>query len=53
MIYIACEPVSGAAYVADPVAVADVEWCDRAAVTERVPHPLSTPVKDYLDSLLA
>jgi 8-oxo-dGTP pyrophosphatase MutT (NUDIX family) len=53
MIYIACEAVRGTASVADPAAVAEVEWCDRAALAERVPLPFFAPVAEYLAASLA
>src|SRR5262245_21809316 len=43
MIYIACEAVRGTVRVADPAAVAEVEWCDLAALAERVPYPPYAP----------
>ena len=47
MVYIACEAVSGKAYVADPEDLAEVEWCDRATLAEYVPYPFFGPVADY------
>lgn len=52
MIYVACEPVSGVAHVADAEELAEVEWCDRVRVAEHVPYPFFTPVQEYLDERL-
>jgi mutator protein MutT len=53
MVYVACDVVSGTARVGDEDELAEVCWCDRAALTERVPYPFYGPVQDYLDSTLA
>lgn len=53
MVYVACEAIFGTAHVADPEDLAEVEWCDRAALAEYVPYPFFGPVQDYIDSTLA
>jgi len=50
--YVACELVAGRAQVMDDREVAEVAWCDRADLAERVPHPLFGPVQVYLDAAL-
>jgi 8-oxo-dGTP diphosphatase len=53
MVYIACEPLAGAAHVADPDDVAEVEWCDKATLAEYVSYPFYETVQLYLGSALA
>jgi 8-oxo-dGTP pyrophosphatase MutT (NUDIX family) len=50
--YVACDPVSGTAYVADDEELAEVAWCDRATLTEYVPYLFFGPVQEYLDAAL-
>jgi 8-oxo-dGTP diphosphatase len=50
--YVACHLVDGTAHVAAPDEIAEIAWCDRAALTTRVPYPLFPPVQDHLDSTL-
>jgi len=38
--------------VMDDREVAEVAWCDRAELAERVPHRLFGPVQVYLDGAL-
>ncbi|MEV4275145.1 NUDIX hydrolase [Actinoplanes xinjiangensis] len=52
MLYLACEVESGSAYPASPAEVAEVAWCDLAAVAALIPYPLFGPVQQYLDDLL-
>lgn len=52
MVYVACEVLAGTAHVADDEEVAEVEWCDRAALIRHVPYPLHGPVQNYLDATL-
>jgi 8-oxo-dGTP diphosphatase len=52
MVYVACDVVAGAAYVADEDELAEVVWSDRTTLTELVPTPLYGPVQDYLDTAL-
>lgn len=52
MIYVACEVLGGEAHVADAEELAEVEWCDRAAVADHVPFPFFEPVQEYLDAAL-
>lgn len=52
MIYVACEVVDGTAHVADAEELAEVEWCDRAAVVDHVPYSFFEPVQEYLDTHL-
>ncbi|MFC7278565.1 NUDIX hydrolase [Paractinoplanes rhizophilus] len=49
MVYVACEVVAGTALVADRDEIAEVAWCDRAALAAYVPYPLYGPVQDYID----
>lgn len=52
MIYVVCEVHAGTARVADADELAEVEWCDRAHVSELVPFPFFPPVQEYLDAHL-
>jgi 8-oxo-dGTP diphosphatase len=52
MYYFACEVVSGTARVADPEELAEVAWCDRAALVELIPYPLYERVRQFLDANL-
>ena len=49
MIYIACEMVGGTAYAAADDEIAEVAWCDRAALATHIPYPLYGPVQQYLN----
>jgi 8-oxo-dGTP diphosphatase len=53
IVYVACEVLAGTAHAAAGEEVAEVEWCDRAALATRVAHTLHRPVQDYLDARLA
>jgi 8-oxo-dGTP pyrophosphatase MutT (NUDIX family) len=50
--YVSCHLVEGTARVAAPDEIAEVAWCDRAALTARVPDPLFPPVQDHLEATL-
>jgi len=52
MVYVACELVAGRVQAMDDREVAEVAWCDRAMLAERVPHPPFGPVQEYLDAAL-
>ncbi|WP_085066359.1 NUDIX domain-containing protein [Catenuloplanes japonicus] len=52
MHYVVCEVISGTAQVGDEKELAEVAWCDRAALAERVPYPLFGPAQEHLDGLL-
>ncbi len=52
MHYVACDEVSGDAYVADDEELAEVAWCDRATLTAYVPYPFFGPVQEHLDANL-
>ena len=52
MHYIACEVISGIAYVADTEELAEVAWCDRATLTKYVPYPFYGPVQEHMDDSL-
>lgn len=52
MLYVACDFVEGAAYVADEEELAEVAWCDRATLTAYVPYPFFGPVQEHLDASL-
>ena len=52
MVYVACELVSGRAQVMDDREVAEVAWCDRADLAERLRYPLFGPVQAYLHGML-
>jgi 8-oxo-dGTP pyrophosphatase MutT (NUDIX family) len=53
MVYVACDVVTGTAYVGDEEELAEVAWCDQATLASYVPSPLYGPVQDYLDGALA
>ncbi|MFC9228312.1 NUDIX hydrolase [Streptomyces decoyicus] len=52
MSYTACTVVSGTAYVADTVELAELRWVTLADIPEFVPYGLFSPVQAYLDSAL-
>jgi 8-oxo-dGTP diphosphatase len=52
MLYIACAMVDGTAHVVAENEIAEVAWCDRAALAAKVPHPLHGPVESHLDASL-
>lgn len=51
--YVACEVIDGVAHAADLDEVAEVTWCDRAALAAVVSHPFHGPVQKHLDDSLA
>jgi 8-oxo-dGTP diphosphatase len=53
MVYVACTVVDGTPYVADEEELAEVEWCNRAKLTDYVPFPFYGPVQDYFNATLA
>jgi len=52
MIYVACDVVAGEAIVADEEEIADVAWSDSRQLISYIPHPLYTPVQNYLGARL-
>jgi 8-oxo-dGTP diphosphatase len=52
MLYVACDVTGGTAYAASPDEVAEMAWCDRAAIAEFIPYPLYAPVQRHLDDRL-
>ncbi|GAB7049092.1 NUDIX domain-containing protein [Catenuloplanes indicus] len=52
MVYVSCDPISGTAHVADEEGVAEVAWCDHAALAALVRQSLFAPVRRHLDDLL-
>jgi 8-oxo-dGTP diphosphatase len=50
MLYVACEVVDGTAHVGAEDEIAEVAWCDRAALAAKVPYPFHGPVQDRLDA---
>ena len=52
MFYVACEVIGGTAHVAAEDEIAEVAWCDRAALAAKVRHPLHSPVQEHLDANL-
>jgi 8-oxo-dGTP diphosphatase len=44
MVYIPCDVVAGEAYVADEDELAEIEWCDRVSLNDRVPQRFYRPV---------
>lgn len=52
MVYVAGDVIAGTALVGDEGDLAEFTWCDRAGLTERVPHPFYGPVQGYLDTTL-
>lgn len=53
MAYVLCEVVDGTARVADSEELAEIAWCDRPTLAEYVPTGLFSPVRNYLDDVLA
>jgi 8-oxo-dGTP diphosphatase len=53
VVYVVCETLAGEAHVASTDEVAEVDWCDSAALVKRVPYPLHGPVQDYCDRMLS
>jgi 8-oxo-dGTP diphosphatase len=53
MVYVACDIVSGTAYVGDEEELAEVAWCSRGTLAAYVPYPLYGPVQDYLAAALS
>jgi 8-oxo-dGTP diphosphatase len=52
MLYVACEVVGGIAHVAAESEVAEVGWCDRAALAGKVSWPFHEPVQEHLNARL-
>jgi 8-oxo-dGTP diphosphatase len=52
MLYVACSVVEGTAHVAAEREVAEVAWCDRAALAAKVPNPFFGPVQEHIDANL-
>lgn len=52
MSYMACEVVSGTAYVAYTDELAELAWVTHAEIPEYVPYGLYQSVQDYLDKIL-
>jgi 8-oxo-dGTP diphosphatase len=52
MAYVACDIVSGTAYVADTEELADLAWVTPDRFTDFVPYGFAPVVQDYLDSAL-
>lgn len=52
MVYVSCDAISGTAHVADEEEVAEVAWCDHAALATLIRHALFAPVRAHLDDLL-
>lgn len=50
--YIACEVVSGTAYVADRDELAALAWCSGSEIAKYVPDGLFEPVQAYLESAI-
>lgn len=50
--YVACGVVSGEAFAAASVEVAEVVWCSGSEVRERVPEGLYAPVEAYVRGLV-
>lgn len=51
--YVACEVVSGEAYVADAEELADTVWATPDKFTDYVPYGFAPAVQDYLTAALA
>lgn len=51
--YVACEVVSGEAYVADTEELVDIVWATPDKFTEYVPYGFAPAVQDYLTTVLA
>ena len=52
MLYVACDVLNGTARAGDAEEIAEVAWCDRAALATYVPYPLHGPVQEYLAATL-
>jgi 8-oxo-dGTP diphosphatase len=52
MVYVSCEFVSGAPYIADGDELADVTWSTLSDLSGYVPAGLFQPVQAYLDRVL-
>ncbi|MCE7008846.1 NUDIX hydrolase [Kibdelosporangium philippinense] len=52
MIYVACDIVSGDAYVKDDEELVELTWTQRGQLTEYVPYPFFEPVQQYVDESL-
>ncbi|MFD5137480.1 NUDIX hydrolase [Streptomyces sp. NPDC058378] len=52
MTYVACEVISGEAFVGDEEEIAAVAWVGHAEIAEYVPWGLFDPVQEYLDGAL-
>lgn len=50
--YVVCDVVEGTAHVAAESEVAEVAWCDRAALAVKVPYPLFGPAQQHLNANL-
>ncbi|WP_454860099.1 NUDIX hydrolase [Promicromonospora soli] len=51
--YVACDVVSGEAYVADAEELADIVWATPDKFTDYVPYGFTPAVQDYLTATLA
>lgn len=49
MLYVACEVVSGTAYVAAERELAEVAWCDRATLAGKLSFSFHGPVQEHLN----
>ena len=52
MTYVACEVISGEAFVGDEEEIAAVAWVGHGEIAEYVPWGLYGPVQEYLDGAL-
>ena len=52
MTYVACEVISGDAFVGDEEEIAAVVWVGHGEIAEYVPWGLYGPVQEYLDGVL-
>lgn len=52
MTYVACEVISGDAFVGDEEEIAEVAWVAHGEIPDYVPWGLFPPVQDYLDGTL-
>jgi 8-oxo-dGTP diphosphatase len=52
MTYVACEPISGEAFVGDEEEIAEVAWITHGEIAVYVPYGLFEPVQAYLDEVL-
>jgi 8-oxo-dGTP diphosphatase len=51
--YVVCQVLDGPAHAAEPAAITELAWGDRATLATYVRYPLFPPVQEHLDAALA